>query len=131
MLKFNPLLKTLLVLNGLLEAGFGLFLLLKPADGCNAMGCENIDSQSLIMLAGMYGGAALSIGLLSFRLSFIDDNSATFRACVWAFAIFHFGLALNQLVRSPDIVTFAIHGVLGLLFVACAVKLASIKSNIQ
>lgn len=124
-MKFNLLLKVLLVIHGLNEAGYGLFLLLKPADACGKMGCGDLGSETVIMLAGMYGAAAFCIGLLSLRLSMINDYSALFRACIWGFCIFHLSMTLNQLLRSPDIMGAAVHAVFGMLFIASAIKLMS------
>jgi hypothetical protein len=115
--------RTLLLLNGVIEAGLGIFLMSQPSLFCDGLGCASIEHQSMLMASRMYGVAAFAIGVLSTSMSFSVERSHSFLNVIVAFSIFHMTMAIFQYNDNPATIMGTLyHGVIGGLFLAVFVS---------
>ena len=110
-------LQLLLLINGLMEAGLGIQLLLAPESFCSLIGCAEITHASFTLTALMYGMAALSIGLLSLLTIRKKTTLTSLLNALIMFSVFHLGMAAIQYLANPNTWAALPHGVLGIAFI--------------
>ncbi len=123
------LLKILLLINGLIEGGFGIYLIVFPEEMSRALGCPQLVHVSYTLVSRMYGLGALCLGILSLDQFLRRGKSDSLTVCLLIFTIFHVGMAIIQLVDNPNIQASLVHIVLGSAFLFSYLKRLGGQTN--
>jgi hypothetical protein len=119
-------LKILLLINGLGEGGFGIYLLAFPDKMSQALGCPPLDHVSYFLVCRMYGVAAFCLGFLSLSFLVRGMQSELLPTGLLIFAIFHIGQTVIQFVDNPSWQSGLFHIIMGPAFLFFYVKERSV-----
>ncbi len=107
----------LLFLNAFTEITIGVLFLIFPEQVLQLPGAVAFrGGANTQMLMGMYGTAALLVGLLSFGIWWNNEKGVVQRYGLLYFALFHTGLSINQFLYNPDWRPGVMHGLFALGF---------------
>jgi hypothetical protein len=119
-------LKILLLINGLGEGGFGIYLLTFPDKMSGALGCPPLDHVSYFLVCRMYGLAAFCLGFLSLSFLVRRMQSDLLPTGLLIFAIFHIGQTVIQFVDNSSWQSGLFHIIIGLVFLFFYLKERSV-----
>lgn len=109
-------LRILLLINGLMEVIFGVFLLIFPDKMSHSIGCPPLSHTSFFLVSRMYGLVALCLGILSLGLFARRAQTDLLPNCLQIFTIFHLGMAVIQFIDNPNWQAGLFHIILGAAF---------------
>lgn len=89
------------MINGLMEGGFGIFLLIRPEKAGQLL-INSIPINYPLLFPRMYGLVALCLGILSIQLVVRPKESDFLPNCLLVFAIFHLGMFFIQYLDNPN-----------------------------
>jgi hypothetical protein len=115
-------LKPLLLINGVMEGGFGIYLFIFPDRLSQAIGCPPLSHVSYFLVSRMYGLVALCLGILSLGLFIRRTWSDFLGNALQIFVIFHLGMAVVQFIDNPNWKAGLIHIIFGAAFLAFWLK---------